>query len=90
MEAFSGAVKTAFDIQVDGMCGPGRPKLTWKQLTVRDCRDWKLSVFDPHERHTWSVRSAIRAASHLPGRGPTCGYCPCTCILIENPMMMTG
>ena len=26
-------VKTAFDIQVDGMRGPWRPKITWKQLT---------------------------------------------------------
>ena len=29
----SGAVKTAFDIQVDGKRGPGRLKMTWKQLT---------------------------------------------------------
>ena len=29
----NGAVKTAFDIQVDGKHGPGRPKMTWKQLT---------------------------------------------------------
>ena len=29
----NGAVKTAFDIQVDGKRGPGRPKMTWKQLT---------------------------------------------------------
>ena len=28
----NGAVKTAFDIQVDGKRGPGRPKMTWKQL----------------------------------------------------------
>ena len=27
---------TAFDIQVDGKRGPGRPKMTWKQLTERD------------------------------------------------------
>ena len=38
-----GAVKTAFDIQVDGKHGPGRPKMTLKQLTERDCREWKLS-----------------------------------------------
>ena len=37
----NGAVKTAFDIQVDGKYGPGRPKMTWKQLTERDCREWK-------------------------------------------------
>ena len=27
--------------------------MTWKQLTERDCREWKLSAIDPHERHTW-------------------------------------
>ena len=41
--------KTAFDIQVDGKRGPGRPKMTWKQLTERDCREWKLSGIDPQE-----------------------------------------
>ena len=29
-------------IQVDGKRWPGRPKMTWKQLTERDCREWKL------------------------------------------------
>ena len=73
VERSNGAVKTAFDIQVNGKCGPGRPKITWKQLTERDCRDWKLSAIDPHDRDTWrsGVRSAMRAASQLPGRGPT-------------------
>ena len=33
VECSNGAVKTAFDIQVDGKRGPGRPMLTWKQLT---------------------------------------------------------
>ena len=39
VERSSGAIKTAFDIQVDGKRGPGRPKMTWKQLTERDCRE---------------------------------------------------
>ena len=40
--------------------------MMWKQLTERECRD-------PHDRHTWRsrVRSAMCAASQLPGRGPT-------------------
>ena len=73
VEPFNCAVKTAFDIQVDGKHGPGGPKMTWKQLTERDCREWKLLAIDPHDRHTWGsgVRSAMRAASQLPGRGPT-------------------
>ena len=73
VERSSGAVKIAFDIQVDGKHGPGRPKMTWKQLTERDCREWKLSAINPHDRCTWrsGVRSAMRAASQLSGRGPT-------------------
>ena len=47
--------------------------MTWKQLTERDRREWTLSAIDPHDRDTWrsGVRSAMRAASQLPGRGPT-------------------
>ena len=37
VERSNGAVKTAFDIQVEEKHGPGRPKMTWKQLTGRDC-----------------------------------------------------
>ena len=68
-----GAVKTAFDIHVDGKRGPGRPKTTWKQLTERDCREWKLSAINPHDRHNWrsGARSAMHSASQLPERGPT-------------------
>ena len=48
-------------------------KLTWKKLTEKDCLEWKLTTVDPQERSTWrsGVRSAMRAASKLPGRGPT-------------------
>ena len=72
MECSSGVVKTGFDIQVDGKRGPGRPKMTWKQLTERDRRQWKLSAINPHDRDTWrsGVRSAMRAANQLPGRSP--------------------
>ena len=73
MECSNGAVKTAFDIQLDGKRGPVRPRMTWKQLTKRDCREWKLSDIDPYDRHTWrcGVRSTMRATSQLPGMGPT-------------------
>ena len=66
-------VKTVFDIQTVGKRGPGRPKITWKQLTERDCSEWKLSALNPYDSHTWrsGVRSAMFAASQLPGRGPT-------------------
>ena len=35
--------------------------------------EWKLRTVDPQERRTWisGVRSAMHAASQLPGRGPT-------------------
>ena len=67
----SGAIRTAYDMQIDGKRGAGRPKQTWKKLTEKDCREWKLSTVDPQERSTWrsGVRSAIRAASYLE-RGP--------------------
>ena len=73
VECSNGAVKTAFDLQVGEKRGPWRPKMTWKQQTERDHRQWKLSAIYPHDRHTWrsGVRSAMPAASQLPGRGPT-------------------
>ena len=73
MDTWNDAVKTAFDIQVDGKRGPGRPKMTRKQLTERDGREWKLSAINPHDRDTWrsGVRSAMHAASQLLGWGPT-------------------
>ena len=91
MEGSNGAVMTACDIQVDGKSGPGRPKMTWKQLTERDCREWKLSAINPHDRHTWrsGVRPVMRAASQLPGRMLTdvaVAHVPAA--LIKNLMMM--
>ena len=73
MEPSSGAVRTACDIQIEGRRGAGKPKLTWKKLIEKDCREWKLTTVDPLERSTWrsGVRSDMRAASQLPGKGPT-------------------
>ena len=50
----------------------GRPKLTWKNLTEKDCRELKLMTVDPQEKSIWrsGVRSAMHAASQLPGREP--------------------
>ena len=46
---------------------------TWKQLTERECREWKLSTINPSNRHNWrsGVTSAMLAASQLLGRGHT-------------------
>ena len=88
VERSNGAVKTAFDIQVDGKRGP---KMTWKQLTERDCREWKLSAINPHDRRTWrsGVRSTMRVANQIIWKGAHwCGCCPCTCTLIKNPIMI--
>ena len=51
VECSNGAVKTAFHIQVEGKQRPGRPKMTWKQLKERNCREWKLSAINPHDRN---------------------------------------
>ena len=54
--------------------------MTWRQLTERDCREWKLSAIDTRDRDTWrfgvrsamrAARSFMRAASQLTRRGPT-------------------
>ena len=62
VERSSDAARTACDIQIDSRRVAGRPKLTWMKLTT----------IDPQERSTWrsGVRSAMHAASQLPGRGP--------------------
>ena len=67
------SLKTYSIYTIVGKRGPGRPKMTWKQLTERDCREWKLSAIDPHDRDTRrsGVRSAMLAASQLRGRGAT-------------------
>ena len=41
-------------------------------MKEKDCHKWKLTTVDPQERSTWKsgARSAMRAASQLPGRGP--------------------
>ena len=69
----NGAISTAYDMQIDGKRGAGRFKQTWKKLTKKDCPEWKLTTVDPQERSTWrsGVRSAMHAASQLPGKGPT-------------------
>ena len=73
VECSSGAIRTAYNIKNEGRRVAGRPQQTWKKLTEKDCCEWKLTTVDPQERSTWrlGVRSAMRAASQLPGKGPT-------------------
>ena len=44
-----------------------------EETEEKDCRELKLMTVDPQEWSTWrsGVRSAMRAASQLLGRGPT-------------------
>ena len=86
VERSSGAVRTACDIQIEGRQGAGRPKLTWKKLTEKDCAEWKLTIVDPQERSTWrsGLRSSMCAASQTWKGAHCCGWCPCTCTLIKN------
>ena len=72
MERSSGAIRTACDIQIEGRQGTGEAQANIEE-TDKDCREWKLTKVDPQERSTWrsGVRSAMRAASQLPGKGPT-------------------
>ena len=86
----SGAVKTAFDIQVNGKRGPGRPKMTWKQLTERDGREWKLSAINPNDRDTWrsGVRSAMSAATSCLEGGPLLWIWPLYLHVNKKNLMM--
>ena len=69
----SGAIKTVCDMQIEGKRGPGRPKMTWRTITERDRCEWKLNEVDPPDRDVCrsNVRSAMHAASKLPGGEPT-------------------
>ena len=55
-------------------------------------REWKLTTVDPQERSTWrsGVRSAMRAASQLPGKGPTDvdDVAMCTALACRAPCSM--
>ena len=65
MERSGDAVRKVYDIQIDDRRGAWRPKLTWKKLTEKDCREWKFSTVDPQERSTW--RSGVRSAMSKEG-----------------------
>ena len=47
--------------------------ITSVQVYLKKKNQCKLTTVDPQERSTWrsGVRSAMRAASQLPGKGPT-------------------
>ena len=75
---------------IDGKHGPGRPMMTWKQLTERTHRVWKLSAIDPHYRHNWRsgvISPCVQQGSYLE-RATLMWMLPCTCTLIRSLVMM--
>ena len=70
VERSNGAVKTTFDIQVAGKRGPGRPKMTWRQLTDRDCKERKLSAIDPHDREEGPLMWMLPLYMHVIKQNP--------------------
>ena len=86
VERSSGAIRTAYDMQIDGRWGAGRPKLTWKKLTERDCRERKLKKGAPGDQ-VWDLLCVQLIASYL-DRLYWCGWCPWTCTVIKNLIMM--
>ena len=40
----------------------GRVKLTWKKLTEKDCREWKLTIVDPSRKEKLEIRCEICSA----------------------------
>ena len=69
VERSNGAIKIAKDLVVEGRRGPGRPKMSWSEVTTRDCKQWNLTSVDPCDKTAWksAVRGAMAAASQIPG-----------------------
>ena len=72
VERLSGAIRTAYDMQIDGKRGAGRPKQTWKKLIEKDCREWSspqltLKKGAPGDQ-VWDLL-CVQLASYLE-RGP--------------------
>ena len=89
VEHFSGAVKTACDIQIDGRWGAGRPKLT---ETEGERLPWVKAHDSWHSiKEHLEIRCEICYGCSQPvtWKGAHwCGWYPCTCTLIKNPIMI--
>ena len=70
VECFSGAVRTAYDIQINGRRGR-EAQANMEKANGERLHEWKITTVEPQERSTWisGVISAMHAASQLPGRG---------------------
>ena len=58
-------IKAAGDIHIGGKQVAGRPKLTWKKLTEKDCREWKLTTVDHQERSTWRLGERLEEGPRM-------------------------
>ena len=90
VERSSGEVRTACDIQIEGKQRAGRPKQTWKKLTEKDLvsgssRQSTLKKGAPADQ----VRDLLCMQLASTWKGANwCGWCPCTCTLIKNLIMI--
>ena len=39
--------------------------MTWKQLTERDCREWKLSASNPYDTHLEICHACSKSATWM-------------------------
>ncbi len=71
VERSTGAINSAYHMQVAGNAGRGRPKMTWKEVSSKDRAAWNLDGVDPSDRIVWrnAVRTAKTGASQLSGNG---------------------
>ena len=67
VECFNGAVKRAFDIQVDGKHGPGRPTMTRKQRGIAESGSSQISTLMIDL--VWDL-PCVQQASYLEGSPP--------------------
>ena len=87
VERSNGAVKTAFDIQVDGKRGPKWHGSSW-QRGIAESGSSQLStpMIDIPGDLVWDLpwvqQATIWKGAHW------CGCCPCTCTLIKNLIMI--
>ena len=89
VERSNGTVKKPLTYRVMGVAWEVQDELEATD-TEGSQRVEAISAIDPHDRDIWrsGVRSAL-CSKPVAWKGThCCGYGPCTCMLIKNPMMM--
>ena len=91
VERSNGAVKIAFDVQILGKHGPGRPEDDLEAADRERLQRVEALSYRPSQWRHLEIWCEICHACSKPvtcKEAHCCGYCPCTCMLIKNPMMM--